>query len=80
MCNTSFLRSFAIFSRFLYTQVLQAHILFCKTADNTVRRDDFATKFTYLVAKLRLGFYINFEHCFFFPEIEVHVRKDRFSD
>ena len=33
------------FQQFLSTQVLWAHILFCYTADNTMQRDDFATKF-----------------------------------
>ena len=47
------------FQRFLSTQVLWAHILFCYTADNTMQRNDFATKF----AKLQLHFRILSQNC-----------------
>ena len=52
--------SFAIFSGFFF---FNTSILFCYTADNTIQRDDFATKVSYLVAKSRLGFFVNFKPC-----------------
>ena len=35
------------FSAVLFTQVSRTLILFCETANNTMQRDDFATKFSY---------------------------------
>ena len=68
------LHSFGIihhFQRFLSTQVLWAHILFCYTTENTMQRDDFATKFlrncnSIFISfhKLRLDSFANFKPCF----------------
>ena len=68
MHNSIPLISFAIFSGFF--QHKYCGLIFCHTADNTMQRDDFApkfceiaVKFSYLVAKLRLDFFVNFKPC-----------------
>ena len=62
--------------------VLCGHILFCYTADHTMQRDDFATKickiatkFSYVVAKLRVDFFVNFYAlCNFHNSAESHLQ------
>ena len=71
MHNSIPLISFAIFSGFFQNKYCGL-ILFCYAADNTIQRDDFATKFceivttfSYFVAKLRLEFSANFKPCYY---------------
>ena len=66
------------FQWFLYLQVLQAYVLFCLTADNTMQRDDFATKICkncdqifVSCRKIATGFFINFKPCQSYAKITI---------